>query len=490
MAHLNIVMLSVSFLMLLAVFTSAMSQTGDLRQPWQLYTADCKSTSNVNTILHLLVNIISTGVLASSNFFMQILNAPTRKEVDHAHKQGTWLDIGVSSLRNAFRLSLFKLTAWLILLLSSTPLHLLFNSSIFQIDSRFGDFHVTIATESFIQGDDYFLPGASLVTRDMFSDQDVWEKNEAYRQRVNARDLGNRSLIPTLHDLRVHSYAAQEKNVSEIATQASGWQRLDVKTCRSTYSNNLCSGLKKYRNVVVVAEGSGWKRSDLWNFSTTTNDLWEPVIPGATLNSLWFNTQCNMQGSIKGSEYAPLCLTDCIKVLQNATVDADRWYLDIGAWFDKDGPVTPNLKVSHCMAEQRATYCTIAVSKLLLLAVILSIFLKIITCVIVIWKFGSEEPLVTPGDAIASFISTPRKRAPVIGFLTQTTTRQRVRDADLEYKTPIAQPLYPSQWAKKEHRRTSAIHWEVWLTTYGMLLPGYLGVVTCFALQIVGQVSL
>ncbi|KAI1344924.1 hypothetical protein F5Y15DRAFT_364206 [Xylariaceae sp. FL0016] len=74
------------------------------------YDGTCtdKNVDVVNTALHLIINIVSTLVLASSNFFMQVLNSPSREEVNEAHFRGSWLGIGVPSVRNAFRVSRFK----------------------------------------------------------------------------------------------------------------------------------------------------------------------------------------------------------------------------------------------------------------------------------------------------------------------------------------------------------------------------------------------
>ncbi|KAF0324136.1 hypothetical protein GQ607_008566 [Colletotrichum asianum] len=170
-ATVNICLMSTCFVVLLSILIAAISKTGNVAQIWKFYTADCRSRSSgvTNTLLHLLLNILSTVILASSSFFMQVLNSPSRKEVDETHATGDWLDIGIPSWRNAFRLSRFKLWSWIILFLSSVPIHVFFNNSIFQVDSRMGDFHLTIATDSFLRGEPFFLPGASLYTDDLFS---------------------------------------------------------------------------------------------------------------------------------------------------------------------------------------------------------------------------------------------------------------------------------------------------------------------------------
>lgn len=58
------------------------------------------SIAAISTTLHLLINILSTVLLSSSSYTMQILSSPTRPEVDAAHDQGQWLDIGLLSTRN------------------------------------------------------------------------------------------------------------------------------------------------------------------------------------------------------------------------------------------------------------------------------------------------------------------------------------------------------------------------------------------------------
>lgn len=65
-----------------------------------LYEGHCKQVHQLNTGLHLLLNLLSTLLLSSSNYCMQCLSAPTRKEIDETHARGTWLDIGIPSIRN------------------------------------------------------------------------------------------------------------------------------------------------------------------------------------------------------------------------------------------------------------------------------------------------------------------------------------------------------------------------------------------------------
>lgn len=64
-----------------------------------LYDGDCERVRQLNTGIHFLINTLSTILLSSSNYSMQCLSAPTRKEIDEAHAKRIWLDIGVPSIR-------------------------------------------------------------------------------------------------------------------------------------------------------------------------------------------------------------------------------------------------------------------------------------------------------------------------------------------------------------------------------------------------------
>ncbi|KAK4950145.1 hypothetical protein LTR10_011122 [Elasticomyces elasticus] len=75
---------------------------------------------------------------------MQVLYAPTRPEFDRAYADRRFLDIGVHTLRNLASIDRRRLALWAVLGLSSVPLHLLYNSVVFEISTR-STFTVTTA---------------------------------------------------------------------------------------------------------------------------------------------------------------------------------------------------------------------------------------------------------------------------------------------------------------------------------------------------------
>lgn len=111
-----VLILNVSFL----IWSRARPHGGNL-----LFRGDCGSAKNVVTISSLAINVLSTLLLGASNAAMQCLCAPTKAEVEKVHATGSWLDIGVSGLHNWHAIGRWRRYAWISLLLSTMPLHLL-----------------------------------------------------------------------------------------------------------------------------------------------------------------------------------------------------------------------------------------------------------------------------------------------------------------------------------------------------------------------------
>lgn len=114
-----------------------------------VYEGDCHVVNQWSLGLHLVINALSSLLLSASNYTMQVLNAPTRTDCDRAHAKGDWLDIGITSLRNITRITRPRRVLWILLGLSSVPIHLLYNSAAFKtIDAN--DYQVVVAMPPFI----------------------------------------------------------------------------------------------------------------------------------------------------------------------------------------------------------------------------------------------------------------------------------------------------------------------------------------------------
>lgn len=275
-ARVNSCVLCVITLTLLSCLIAGAKQTNGLSKALMFYQGTCDggSAAQVNVVLHLLLNIISTGIFASSNFFMQVLNSPSRREIDGVHSNGSWMGIGVPSVRNAFRVSRFKTCCWILLLVSSIPLHLLFNSMIFQTDQRDSDYQLTIASEGFVNTEQFYPPGASLTPAGWLTG---WGSPTS---DINLTQYGDTTSV---------AY----RNISAIAVEGSRWTNISVNDCFNEYL--ACSGLRSHRNVIAVVKRlDEWIRDEVWHLLPNQTGTWDPIIPPNDTNSLWFSAPCKV----------------------------------------------------------------------------------------------------------------------------------------------------------------------------------------------------
>ncbi|EQB58659.1 hypothetical protein CGLO_01063 [Colletotrichum gloeosporioides Cg-14] len=270
----------------------------------------------------------------------------------------------------------------------------MFNSSVFKIDKRMGDFHVTVAFNAFIEGGSYFLPGASMIISNTTTNG----------------NLGDTALLPTFRDLVTNNVSKYALNVSQAAAIGSEWEKLEPADCGGLFNVSTCTGLTNFRNLVIVLKGSGWKRSETWNLSANNDRIWQPILPRDEFNTLWYSAQCAMSGTLTRDGFAS-CLTNCEKFFKwkNWEEDESRISISLQDWYrSQPVPDYHGFELDHCRAEPRNTTCSVALAKPLLLIVLISIFMKILTCMVVIkWNNAENAIVMAPiGGANIHFLTT------------------------------------------------------------------------------------
>lgn len=408
-AVVNCVLIFTILAVLVGALIAFWVESGSLLDYSILATGDCHAyTERLNTVLHLFINILSTGILASTNFFMQILNAPDRKDLDTVHQRGSWLEIGVLSPRNAFRVSKFKTVLYLAFFLSSIPIHVLFNSVIFATDYRESAFTLYIASELFTKGEENgFLPGASLgvpcndvrAALDPSICQAAFDSSAGNYSYLNTRDS---YFAPGSRD---GNYTRLRSN--PIADQKSmpAWDRLDVRTCQSLYNTTTCSGLHSYRSLVLVVQSPNitWERPRMYDLSSDESSFWDQHWPAQENNTLWFaDDTCSMalgydwDGSFNQSlcqntctqemglrstiamtlartntwPYSPLLTSNLNRSFWDHAYDDPRGEFPLIASMTSTPPLQQlDTSIEYCLAEPIHPVCKIGVSKTLLLAV-------------------------------------------------------------------------------------------------------------------------
>ena len=284
----------------------------------------CSETKNLAMWIHLAINVLSTLLLGASNYTMQCLASPTREDINRAHRQNVWLDIGTPSIRNLLRISRSRISLWWLVAISSVPLHLMYNSAVF----------TTLSAQEY----NVFSVSANFLTGAPFNISEI--------------NLGSEVISASLDSLEVIAQTLQDNTGS--------LQKLTTEDCIGIYVAGFVSSRA---NLLVVSSFN-------LNASNSILQVWSSQINGASDTSPW------------------LCL--------NEPCDPSNE----GFW---------NLKetdVGFCLSETVEEHCQVQFSGAIMVLVIVCNLCKMLVMGYISWK-RPTEPLVTVGDAIASFLDQP-----------------------------------------------------------------------------------
>jgi hypothetical protein len=107
------------------MMTSLVSHGGVVDAVGTIAKGEAHRIARISTAYHVLINVMSTVLLTSSNYAMQTLCAPTRDDINDAHAKGHWLEIGIMSIHNLRHVKRRRMILWVLLAFSSAPLHFL-----------------------------------------------------------------------------------------------------------------------------------------------------------------------------------------------------------------------------------------------------------------------------------------------------------------------------------------------------------------------------
>ncbi|KAI0194239.1 hypothetical protein F4808DRAFT_474875 [Astrocystis sublimbata] len=491
-AAFNVVLACICDVILIILLIISLSQPGaSLAHPSIIFEGSCTTSSRLNITLHLLINVVSTAVLASSNFFMQILSAPSRDEIDRAHGWLRSVDIGIPSIGNLSHVSRLKASSWLILLATSLPIHLFFNSSVFETTLQGSQWHLTLASEAFIHGAPFYPPGASLSPAGSLGPSPPGDA-------VSIGGYGD----PVAIDEYLNPSSEVRKKIAVTAESSRSWTFMSAEQCRSEYMS--CKPRVVYDDVLLILDPVstplGWTRSNTFSFDSSTNlsERWDPLVPPDTVNSLWFSTQCNTTRRTSSTDNDGVeCINTCLGAL-----GLDRWGFYYGdlmtlsskPWLLEFFPAVRHhrqslfeegvnfngsfnsMRVDHCLARKAESTCKVGLSNSLLLIVILSIFVKMVLGSVATWKIPFAS-IVTPGDAIESFIRCPDHVTQSLGSLgtldaqeIEFGTRQHWYEVvDVGFKGTVQ----PRRWKESPRRFRHIVPYPTWVKSYSILLGAF-----------------
>ncbi|KAH8834590.1 hypothetical protein DL96DRAFT_498094 [Flagelloscypha sp. PMI_526] len=403
----------------------------------------CASLKHTSLLVHLAINVASSLLLSGSNFCMQCISAPTRKDLDAAHKVGRWLDIAVPSVRNIRVLGRKRVLLWLFLGLSSIPLHLFYNSTFFLSITHHSQYYVLIASSSFADGAPFFNPFGTQLVSFQNIDGTIQTQNHTFK------------------DNEAHT-------LTFIQARASQFQRLDSQDCIAAYTQRI---LPDRSNVILVASntpqdptfvarfnnrcqspnadiiqgGRGIQHTDFslvychQNSSLFTYTRWEAYLPTRADEDTHFDWVCDFRAN-------------CSSHYQEIKDNASTWTVS-------------GFNVDHCLSETPESQCSFNAVLILLAVVLVFNAFKIVAMVYTLFAL-QDKPLITIGDAVESFLV--RRDSYTSGK--QPLTAEKVRTgAVMDSKTSesLEDPLHSISNKLRWWRSASKARWS---TAFSVLL--------------------
>ncbi|RAK96220.1 uncharacterized protein BO80DRAFT_429210 [Aspergillus ibericus CBS 121593] len=502
-------------------------------QTAELYRGLCTRSSHWATGLHVAINVLSTILLGASSYVMQCLGAPSRIDIDRAHAQSRWLDVGTFSLRNFAVMDGRRKTLWLLLLLSSTPIHMIYNSVIFSSISTI-DYGMLIIPDDLSPSES--LVGNDTTSRDNFlteigSDPAVVQAqifngsltNMTTEECVNQYDVGfntqlgtlifvadrqyfhnTSSLRPTdLLTFSVYEYlqGLEGTSVSQEQILAGNWTLLSEYWSYRVWNYSLpdlASDLISYipPHTPPDIKSNLLALGDPWYFTLGDGSLYQ------LLNSGWWDYISD------SPVYSDMLTLVEYNYAYNPTQEALREYLDTpshwsnSTWAAKitfeyigigdltnvgirefwvDNTTAQDVPISHCLVQEEEQRCQLFFSPPIAIAVILCNLTKVI-CMVLTARVERTDLMLTVGDALASFLTRPdpttRGRC-LLSHADMTRGPQawsrpaislsRPNEYALRPLMPTSHEIYPTILPPR-HRWYQAASWKRWIVVLSIFL--------------------
>ncbi|EXJ79752.1 hypothetical protein A1O3_08035 [Capronia epimyces CBS 606.96] len=367
-----------------------------------IFEGSCQKVKHLNVLLLVPLNVVGTFLISGSNYVMQCLNAPSRREVDKAHANGAYLNIGVPSITNVRYLGFKKTVIWGVLGLFTIPIHLLLNSAVFASlqSNNYGVLVVDTGYE-----DD---PTWRLCQSSELSDAPLTFACTLLNHATGVNVTSNRREPEDCIRLYLNTLGSSTSNVMLVTknTTQSRWSLFATPTIDSDHfsaCNHTCyDNLPGMLNVSLVLSTA----DVAWNISSILG-VWD-ALDYKYMTSLQYSkfdfSGPDMRTANRWEPDAWLCDTGTTGPLQPCVLG------DV-AETAADWRITPNsLQIDHCWVEPEAPeYCRLYYSTAIMAVVIACDVVKTCCIAFVIRlskcnRKSHQVVLATLGDAIESFL--------------------------------------------------------------------------------------
>ncbi|KAH7115539.1 hypothetical protein EDB81DRAFT_286349 [Dactylonectria macrodidyma] len=317
-----------------------------------LKEGSCSEIRKYNVALHLAINVFSSILLAASNYCMQCLSAPTRADIDKAHFRGKWMDIGIPSLRNLVDVPRKRAVLWGLLVLSSVPLHLFYNSVVFSSLSTV-DYIVGIVNETDSADSTFSLT---------FNEANRTSEFQYHRHMQYHPDMSSYSEY--LEDLKNLWNSARNDELQNLTT--------------SECINKYATAFQTSRGHVLLVGEPGFDPD------------WQgiPFLKRAVI----------FQASTGSDAYSWICSNAWIEETCRGSLPTIKKQADDWRPFDT--------RIKYCLSKREKERCRLNFSPPLVAIVLVSNALKAAILLYTALR-PPDEPLFVLGDAIESYLTSP-----------------------------------------------------------------------------------
>ncbi|CAG8930226.1 unnamed protein product [Penicillium salamii] len=440
------------------IYTATHPHHGDKRV---LYDGDCHKATWINTGIHLLINALSTILLGASNFGMQCLSAPSRKDIDRAHKEGRWLDIGVPSVRNLFRVSWKRSFSWIGLSFSSLPFHLFYNSAIYP----------TIAVPAY----DIFTGPASL-------GQSEWSDVQlmVHHSGDNSSSVHRYGSFYNFAPDNTTSKASDSLLRLFSEAKKGALQNLTNVECITQFGTTY---QKAYSKLLLVTRDAVGNNSYIHLFTDPVyNRNGQYPDPAGTAAEKY--SYRPIRGAGPFDWICPFNHIGCESSdLPSISSKAQNGNWTVWDWIDQDDndswlsePELPRFKVDYCLAMEMPQRCTLRYSLLFTMLVVAANLIKT-GILLYMWLGISNVPLLTIGDTIASFLRHPDPHTRGACFLTMSSIETSYKIRGSSALVGRSTPLNPAEVPEKRKYWGYAVSKKRWALGISLWVCG---AVLCF----------
>ncbi|OLN81170.1 hypothetical protein CCHL11_09539 [Colletotrichum chlorophyti] len=146
---LNICIGFVILIVAIVCLVLALVVVGMIRGESRVFEGSCAMAEQIEIGLFVAINVITIVLLSAANYVFQVLSSPTRTEIEMAHEERRWLEIGVPSFRNLRFISSPRVVLTVVIMLAAVSTQVIYNAVIFTTQPAYAH-QVVFVTQDFL----------------------------------------------------------------------------------------------------------------------------------------------------------------------------------------------------------------------------------------------------------------------------------------------------------------------------------------------------